>query len=951
MSPSATSHTGAMIALVPSDADLDRLALADGEPRDELHLTLWFLGQAATYDASARAAFVDSIRELVDRREATTFAARAFGVAHWNPASDDPAWVLNVGDVAGSTDETLSWYRSTVGDALVETGLKSLVPDQHSPWQPHVCLAYSSDDLLAKLETRLGDLTFDRVRVAFGDEVTDVELAQPATVASVSGGDAVPWHVARGHGCSGGKPWAVVKDATGEVEGCHATEADANDQLAALYANENAGGETVTNEVETPCVECGDDVAHFGSGGDVSNGSWDGSPARFTDPEYRRSAAGCDPGSEPPKSRCFLPHHEPGGALSRAGLHAAAARFNQLKGHNAEAVARAKSHLRSHYNAIGEPVPDVLQAEVADVISASLAPTITTRLQPATAVATTANASTFTLTTGQTLADQQKCPQGQHRMPDGSCMSDQEMYAASTWEGVLCVEGTPTGDGREFAVDALSWVEGALLRWQKEGAHGGEHDVTVAVGRIDRVWRDGNKIMGAGVIDLLNPDGFELRRRMKGGFAGGISIDADDIQDADVEFIWADDDDSEVELDDGDVIRMLFGRPEKMIYHGGRVRAATVVDIPAFVEAHIVLTDGVVSDVAPTNSDRAFATHATETSDAPWSVALVRSAAASADARDAYAWSDGGDAYRFLHHEVDEAGVGAANVTACAAAIAELNVRRALGDVDPAERRLVYAHLASHLRDAGQEPPPLVDVEPLVAAATAVAADEWRPPAAWFGNPQLTVPIGITVTDQGRVYGHVAQWGTCHIGFDSECVTPPYETEHPYFMTGEVTCADGSRVAVGQITVGTGHAPLGYRASRAAEHYDDTGVAVADVVVGNDDVGIWVAGAVRPAVEAARVHELRASGQVSGDWRRIGGALRLVGLLAVNVPGFPVPRLRARVASGVPQALVAAGHTAVVAPVTPRMPSDDELDKLAMRRVMDILVARVERAHVTEGVS
>src|SRR5205085_943051 len=51
---------------------------------------------------------------------------------------------------------------------------------------------------------------------------------------------------------------------------------------------------------------------------------------------------------------------------------------------------------------------------------------------------------------------------------------------------------------------------------------------------------------------------------------------------------------------------------------------------------------------------------------------------------------------------------------------------------------------------------------------------------------------------------------------------------------------------------------------------------------------------------------LRASAP-SGDWRRIGGNLELVGLLAVNVPGFPVPRPQVLTAAGGQQlALVAA---------------------------------------------
>mgnify|MGYP001618446762 FL=1 len=151
-----------------------------------------------------------------------------------------------------------------------------------------------------------------------------------------------------------------------------------------------------------------------------------------------------------------------------------------------------------------------------------------------------------------------------------------------------------------------------------------------------------------------------------------------------------------------------------------------------------------------------------------------------------------------------------------------------------------------------------------------------------------------------------------------------------------MTLSDGTEAAVGQITVGTSHAPLSMGAAPAAQHYDHTGWAVADVVVGNDDVGIWVAGAVRPNADAMRVHELRAAGQVSGDWRRIGGQLRLVGLLAVNVPGFPVPKMRARVASGVQHALVAAGRPSVGSVL-----SEEDQDQIAMRRVLNMLSARV----------
>jgi hypothetical protein len=58
-------------------------------------------------------------------------------------------------------------------------------------------------------------------------------------------------------------------------------------------------------------------------------------------------------------------------------------------------------------------------------------------------------------------------------------------------------------------------------------------------------------------------------------------------------------------------------------------------------------------------------------------------------------------------------------------------------------------------------------------------------------------------------------------------------------------------------------------------------------VVGEDAFGPWVSGVIRPGTTAEQVRVLMAS-DISGDWRRIGGTMELVGILAVNVAGFPV---------------------------------------------------------------
>lgn len=163
------------------------------------------------------------------------------------------------------------------------------------------------------------------------------------------------------------------------------------------------------------------------------------------------------------------------------------------------------------------------------------------------------------------------------------------------------------------------------------------------------------------------------------------------------------------------------------------------------------------------------------------------------------------------------------------------------------------------------------------------------PPLEWFANPQLTSPTPLTVTDEGRVFGHIAQWDSCHVGLPG-CVTPPMSTSsYAYFLTGEQPTADGTTVPVGALTVGGGHADpkLGFRG--ASEHYDNVGAVVARVFAGEDNHGIWVSGWLLPSADPDKVETFKIA-PVSGDWRRVGGNLELIAVCAVNSPGFPVLR-------------------------------------------------------------
>ncbi|PSK57979.1 hypothetical protein B0E38_01824 [Streptomyces sp. 111WW2] len=174
-----SGHTGGMIALIPSAADAARLALDNGEPGSELHCTLWYLtDDAGQWTTDQRAELIEGVRAHAAALPGPV-VARAFGVNHWNPQGDDPVWVWAVSDDLDADDNTarLQEARQVVQDALEGTHDRPETPRQHSPWVAHVTGVYTADSWpLDAMAERLGPITFDRVRVAFAGEATDIPL-------------------------------------------------------------------------------------------------------------------------------------------------------------------------------------------------------------------------------------------------------------------------------------------------------------------------------------------------------------------------------------------------------------------------------------------------------------------------------------------------------------------------------------------------------------------------------------------------------------------------------------------------------------------------------------------------------------------------------------------------------------------------------------------------------
>lgn len=178
------------------------------------------------------------------------------------------------------------------------------------------------------------------------------------------------------------------------------------------------------------------------------------------------------------------------------------------------------------------------------------------------------------------------------------------------------------------------------------------------------------------------------------------------------------------------------------------------------------------------------------------------------------------------------------------------------------------------------------------------------PPLDYFTNPSLTGPTPITV-ENNRIFGHLGLWNVKHRGFHEDIFMPRSQTNYQHFLTAAVETVEGVTLPVGVLTMDTGHAADYLNADAAAAHYDNTGTAYAFVNCGEDSFGVWVSGAVLPGITDRQKALLRLP--LSGDWRRVNNNLELVAALAVNAPGFEVPRVSGRVEDGENFSLVAAG--------------------------------------------
>lgn len=469
-----------------------------------------------------------------------------------------------------------------------------------------------------------------------------------------------------------------------------------------------------------------------------------------------------------------------------------------------------------------------------------------------------------------------------------------------TWTAVLARIGTPTGDKRIIAPGALTNRDLPLpLMWQRVSDSG--HSGSVTVGSIDTLTIDNHSGMVTASGRFLPVRGAAEAMAQTDLGVTGPSVDLfDDVDVREVQTLIEAGVVGPNLLDDMDDLEYAMDDDGMIVITRARIAGATLVQIPAFSGVSIDMADDDGEDMP---YDYALTASVRSSGWADMPIADGSRAWDGAAAADrVFSWAGGPDnpdwakyARAFLRKD-DNAnpesrgayGFGIADVIdgtltivpkgVFAAAAATKGARTGKTPADAAAMQRVLRGIYKRL----DRPAPF--------ALTASAAPA-LPPTDWFRQPDLDRLTPLTISDTGRVFGHIAGWETCHVGLPGCVTAPASQTGYAYFHTSEQPTAEGYTLPVGTLVAGPRHADPALAFQAAAAHYDDPAAAVARVQAGEDEHGIWVAGWILPGAAEEAVQVFRSS-PVSGDWRRVGGALELIAVCSVNSPGFPVPRAR-----------------------------------------------------------
>lgn len=468
-------------------------------------------------------------------------------------------------------------------------------------------------------------------------------------------------------------------------------------------------------------------------------------------------------------------------------------------------------------------------------------------------------------------------------LPVDELEEGEELITEIPVHGVAAIEGKPTGDGRSFDRDAVSF--GALpqpLGYEFESSHGGDNSRVAFIGRIDEYWKvdkgDYVEVRWRGVV---HPDKEHAGEAIDGiidGSRGGLSIIADEMA-LNVEATQAAYDAAEGE-----------GKQPVQHLSLARIRRFDMVPTGAYQEAYIAL-GGAFEDELDEDERAALAACGCLEPAEVDAEALTAAASFAPGTKDGPGWiTHPIPTQRIRNYWVR--GKGAAKIrwgvggdfNRCRMQLAKYvqNPEWLAGLCANMHYEALGIWPAQHAGHSARSGAPLA----LAASATARTVF----PAEGFEEVPTSGAIPMRIDPETRrIWGYVAQWGSCHLGIQGMCQQAPFsKNDYAFFLKGIVDTDKGEQ-RVGVITYGIGHASDRMRAAAATAHYDKTDAIRAYINVGENAYGIWYSGYLDPDVTDEQIAKMRAIGAVSGDWRSYTGRpedMELIGLVVVNTPAF-----------------------------------------------------------------
>jgi len=493
----------------------------------------------------------------------------------------------------------------------------------------------------------------------------------------------------------------------------------------------------------------------------------------------------------------------------------------------------------------------------------------------------------------------------------------------TNFRALACPVDASTGDQRRMAEGALTAAP-CPMPARYAGSDVGGHDGAVTIGAIDSVdmstpgeiWLNGHLFeANRDTMPRLAENIAEATKLIQEGVLG-FSVDLDDFEaepvltgtDTPVSMGDFEDPDAEMEL----------------LITKGRIRSATLVAIPAFVETNHTIeltyedapalvaslsgaTDLPVADRemawdGPAAAGRIFDAHSDKDGN-------VDKAAAGR----AFLWVDG-DGTKRGDYKLGFADLIDGDLKTVPRGVAATAGGRGVDatDILDADKDAVkgrICELYSQIQDVFEDWPdcpfdasatadPGADNPADAALIASMGAERVIPFAAFTPPVAITGPTPITYDFSATppiAYGHIATWGTCHEGFKDSCVLAPRDPGNGYqdFHTHR-TETDRGAVYAGRITAGGRHpTEVGLGAHAMRQHHDGM-TEVARVLASEDEWGLLVCGPIDPDLDDTTM-EILSRRKVSGGWEETAAGLALIEVLALkkgpramSEPGFPV---------------------------------------------------------------